>query len=215
MFNSNLYNVNVPDTYSADDIMNGYLIGTYATIAVTEITVQGDEDASSVAQGETLQMSAVVLPTDASNSAVTWSIESGSEYASIDQDGLLTATAVGTVMIRATAQDGSGIYGELQITITSASASITVSSLGLMGDLTVETNVYNIQDNSSLGVMTFGVAKDRLPGDLSSAVSYTLQLDDTAYELSQNMFNSNLYNVNVPDTYSVDDINDGLFIGVF
>lgn len=90
-----------------------------ASIPVTGITVTGTGGASSLRAGSTLQMLAGVSPADATNNSVTWSIASGSG-ATISADGLLTATAAGLVTVRATANDGSGVYGERAITITSA-----------------------------------------------------------------------------------------------
>lgn len=60
-----------------------------------------------------------MLPANAMDDSVTWSIESGSG-ANINASGLLTATAAGSVTVRATANDGSGVYGERTITITEA-----------------------------------------------------------------------------------------------
>ncbi|MCL1846371.1 MAG: right-handed parallel beta-helix repeat-containing protein [Coriobacteriia bacterium] len=86
---------------------------------VTGITVTGASGATSIdTWGGTLQLSATVVPTDAWDKAVTWSIESGSEFASVNSGGRVTALDNGTVVIRATAQDGSGVYGEITLTIT-------------------------------------------------------------------------------------------------
>jgi fibronectin type 3 domain-containing protein len=87
------------------------------TVSVTGIAVTGAGGANSVSAGRTLQMAAAVSPSNATNKNVTWSIASGSG-ASIDPAGLLTASTAGTVKVRATAQDGSGIYGEAEIAIT-------------------------------------------------------------------------------------------------
>ncbi|MCE5222198.1 MAG: InlB B-repeat-containing protein [Clostridium sp.] len=65
----------------------------------------------------TLQMSAKVLPIDATNSAVTWSV-SDSAIATISSSGLLTATANGTVLVVATAKDTSKVVGRSNITIS-------------------------------------------------------------------------------------------------
>ncbi len=87
-------------------------------VAVTNITVTAAGGVSSLQVGNTLQMLADVLPADATDKSVTWSIASGSG-ASIDSSGLLRATAVGSVTVRATANDGSGVYGEKVMTVTS------------------------------------------------------------------------------------------------
>ena len=88
-------------------------------IPVTSITVTGAGGATAITTDRgTLQLSATVLPANATNKTVTWSISSGTslassgnDKASISSTGLVTAIDNGTVMVRATANDGSGIYG--------------------------------------------------------------------------------------------------------
>lgn len=94
-------------------------------ILVSSITVSGTGDATTVVNGSTLQMIEAVLPVDASTQTVTWSVINGTGSATIDASGLLTATGVGTVTVRATADDGSAVYGEEEITITTANISVT------------------------------------------------------------------------------------------
>jgi len=86
------------------------------TIYVESITVTG----SSVIINKTTQMTATVLPSNAANTKVTWSVTSGTGSATIDSDGLLTGMSNGTVTVKAKAKDGSGIYGKTTITITTS-----------------------------------------------------------------------------------------------
>ena len=86
-------------------------------IKVSGITISGG---TSVTAGKTLQLSAAVKPDNATNKAVTWSISSGSSYASIDQNGLLTAKKAGTVTVKVSAKDGSGKSATLKITVSEA-----------------------------------------------------------------------------------------------
>lgn len=88
-------------------------------VKVTSITVTGAGGATTVAAGETLLMSAAVLPANATNKAVTWSVQNGTGTATIDPaSGLLTAGTAGTVTVTATAKDGSAKTGTLQVTVT-------------------------------------------------------------------------------------------------
>lgn len=59
-----------------------------------------------------------MLPANATNRAVAWSITSGGDFAAIGSGGLVNAIANGTVTVRAAAQDGSGVYGEKTISIS-------------------------------------------------------------------------------------------------
>ena len=113
--------------------MAGWDGGT--TIPVTSITVSGGT--SITTDGGSFQMAAAVLPANATNKTVTWSITSGSAYATINSTtGVLTAVDNGTVTVRATATDGSNVYGSTNITITGGQVipvpvtSITVTGTG-------------------------------------------------------------------------------------
>ena len=96
------------------------------TPLVSSITV--NSDSNTVLRTETLQMSADILPIDAEDQTVTWSVINGTGSATIGENGLLTATGAGTVTVRATANDGSGVYGEKEIVVTPLVSSITVNS---------------------------------------------------------------------------------------
>ncbi|WP_164821663.1 Ig-like domain-containing protein [Paenibacillus koleovorans] len=89
--------------------------------AVSAINVTSAGGATSMLTSTTLQMSAAVLPFDATNNNVTWSVVNGTGSATINSSGLLTAVADGTVTVKATAQDGSGVFGSLVIDISAYS----------------------------------------------------------------------------------------------
>lgn len=86
--------------------------------AVTSITVDGADGANSVALGNTLQMNAVVLPAEADYPDVKWVVEPGSGWASIDENGLLTADTAGSVIVKAMARDDSGVMGTFNVMVT-------------------------------------------------------------------------------------------------
>lgn len=94
------------------------LTTAYNTCWVTSITVTGEGGATTVASGSDLQMSAAVLPVNATDTSVVWSVVNGTGTATIDANGLLSATGVGTVTVVATANDASGVTGTLVITVT-------------------------------------------------------------------------------------------------
>lgn len=111
--------------YEEGDYEQGGVNQLVVKIPVSEITVTAADDADSVVNGEKLQMTAVVTPDDATNDSVTWSVEAGTGTATISETGELTATGVGTVTVVATAKDGSGVSGELEITVTAAPVAVT------------------------------------------------------------------------------------------
>ena len=94
------------------------LTQSYNVCWVTSIVVTGFGGATTVADGNDLQMIATVLPIDATDSTVTWSVVNGSGSATISVGGLLSATGAGTVTVIATANDASGVTGSLVITVT-------------------------------------------------------------------------------------------------
>jgi hypothetical protein len=92
-----------------------------SVVKVTSITVTGQGNATAITDnGGTLQISAEVLPSNAENKGVTWSV-SDENTATISNTGLLTAVDNGTVTVTATAKDGSGVDGQLEITINGQS----------------------------------------------------------------------------------------------
>lgn len=73
-----------------------------ATIPVTDVSVSGKPG---LALGETAQLTAVPLPTMATEREVTWS-SSSEDVVTVDADGVVTAQSVGTAEITATTKNG-------------------------------------------------------------------------------------------------------------
>ena len=68
--------------------------------------------------GEEKQLTATVIPSDATNKEVTWSSDKTS-IATVSSDGLVTAKAEGTATITCKAKDGSGVSATCSITVYS------------------------------------------------------------------------------------------------
>ncbi len=85
--------------------------GVTVNLAATEIVVGG-----------TTKATAVVTPDNATNKAVTWSVDD-TTYATIDAaTGVITAKKEGAVTVKATAADGSGVSGTAKLTIKGTAA---------------------------------------------------------------------------------------------
>lgn len=111
-----------------DAVLTVNVVAVVVPVPVMGITVTATGGVGSVQAGNTLQMLADVSPPNAADQSVTWSISAGSG-AAINASGLLTATAAGSVTIRAAANDSSGVYGEKDIIITAIPAyTITAST---------------------------------------------------------------------------------------
>jgi uncharacterized protein YjdB len=70
----------------------------------------------------TYQVKAAILPANATDKSLAWS---ATGPASIDNTGLVTAEDNGTAIVKAVANDGSGIFGTLNIIITNQKILIT------------------------------------------------------------------------------------------
>jgi uncharacterized protein YjdB len=109
----------------------GVIITPPAPVLVTSITVTSAGDLTTIAEGQTLQMTATVLPSGASNKNVNWSVVNNTGSASISNSGLLTAMTDGTVTVKAKAVDGSNVEDVFEITITDP---ILVSGITVTAD---------------------------------------------------------------------------------
>jgi uncharacterized protein (TIGR02145 family) len=95
------------------------LEGADAGILVTGITVNSAGNATTIeTNAGTLQMSASILPVNATNPSVQWSVTNGTGKATIDGNGLLSAYSNGTVTVNAESMDGSNITASKLITIS-------------------------------------------------------------------------------------------------
>jgi len=92
--------------------------GDTATVkAVEELEIQPSDPISEVRSGDTVQFSVSVLPVDASDPSVEWTIVPGSGSARIDQEGLLIALLPGSIQVKAASLDGSGVIALYPIDI--------------------------------------------------------------------------------------------------
>ena len=70
------------------------------TVMVTSVSI--DRSTAELIIGETVQLSAAVMPTDATNKSITWS-SSNKEVATVSNDGKVTAVSEGLAGIMAKA----------------------------------------------------------------------------------------------------------------
>ncbi|MFP4177997.1 MAG: extracellular solute-binding protein, partial [Acholeplasmataceae bacterium] len=88
-------------------------------VPVTAIEIQGSRN---ISVGAPTSYRATVIPDNASNTTVTWSVISRGGEADIDQDGELTATKAGPITIRATAVNG--VRAELRVAVLTSSTPV-------------------------------------------------------------------------------------------
>lgn len=122
-------------TVNADGVVTAISVGTAVitvttndgsdltascTVTVTPKTVQSitmDEEALTLERGETTRLTVTVSPSDADDTSVTWS-SNNPGIASVEGNGRVTAIEVGTAVITATTNDGSGLSARCTVTVT-------------------------------------------------------------------------------------------------
>jgi uncharacterized protein YjdB len=90
-------------------------------VPVESVTVTAQGGRTSVSEGETIQLSALVLPENAGFREVKWTVVPGTGMASIDENGLLAGIQRGTVTVTASALDDSGVKGTYQLNVDALS----------------------------------------------------------------------------------------------
>jgi uncharacterized protein YjdB len=133
---------------------------------LTNIAIKAQNGSTSIdTDNGTLQLQTEVLPVDALNKSVNWSVIDLTGMASISASGLMTAQKNGTVKAVASATDGSGIKGELMITISNQVIHVENISVSSAGGTTTITS-----DNGTLQL-----AAAVLPADATSkSVSWSV-----------------------------------------
>ena len=112
--------------------VNGYEMLPYVPESVTpvfNITIAPTPDPK---VGEKVLLSAGILPGNATNQVLKWSTSDPTK-ATIDEDGVLTALAVGEVTIKCEATDGSGKFDEKEITVVLPKATVTTDPTAKTG----------------------------------------------------------------------------------
>lgn len=89
------------------------IVDWYA-IPVESIAVTVDQTV--IPEGKTAKAMANVSPFNADNTSVTWS-SSNESIATVDQNGIITAVAIGDATIKATSNETNTIYGEMAISV--------------------------------------------------------------------------------------------------
>ncbi|MEL1246176.1 T9SS type A sorting domain-containing protein [Flavobacterium sp. DGU11] len=105
----------VADPTKTDSI--DVLINTVIAVESVEAGTEGNVPATITTDGGTLQLVATVNP-DGADQDVTWSIVSGGDFATLGADGLVTATADGTIVIRVTSVSDPTKFDDITITIS-------------------------------------------------------------------------------------------------
>ena len=111
----------------------------------------------------TAQFQVTYSPSNTTQRSITWSVVSGSDYASIDGNGKLTvkSNAKGNVVkVRATSTDKPNIYAEKSVNVTYFSAEVSISfqkdSIGVEAKAGTVTNTFTTTGLTNLRVSASG-----------------------------------------------------------
>jgi Predicted beta-xylosidase len=155
-------------------------------VAVESVTISSHGGANGItAKAGTLQLNAAVLPNNATNKAVTWSIESGAQFATITADGLLKAVADGTVTVKAASVSNPSVSSTIVITISGQTEVVPgptnppVSPPVTEDPAKVEGNVLTLPavKPDANGVLTVKVAASDFDKVLQQAVNNTVNIE--------------------------------------
>ena len=153
--------------------------------------------------GATKQLEATVSPSEASQS-VTWSVYSGSSYASVSSSGVVTAKAAGTAVIRATSTANSSVYKDCTVNVSNTPTSISLNYTSLImfvGDTKQLTAT--VSPSGALQNVTWSVYSGSSYVSVSSSGVVTAKAAGTAVVRATSTANSSVYKdctVNVPIT---------------
>ncbi len=107
-------------TITATSNANSEVTATCAvtvTVPVTDVSIISPENKTTLNVDDRLQLTATVTPPNATNNTVTWSSNTPTVATVDSSTGLVTAKSAGKVTITATATDGSGVRGSIEITV--------------------------------------------------------------------------------------------------
>ncbi|ASK62305.1 hypothetical protein CFK37_09110 [Virgibacillus phasianinus] len=109
-------------------------------VNVSSLEIMGEHGDSEIrTKGGTLQLSANVLPENATEKSVTWTIEEGGKYASISETGLVTAKGKGTVVVKAASVSNPDITDTFEVKIIGLdSVTVTVDESTLVRNQTID-----------------------------------------------------------------------------
>ena len=144
-------------------------------IAVSSIVINS---ANSIINGATLSLTAEVLPANASNPTLTWSIEDGTTNIATINGDVITAVGVGTIVIVATAADGSGVKATQSFSVNAiAVSSIVINSVNsIINGATLSLTAEVLPTNASNPILTWSIQGGTtniatINGDVITAVS--------------------------------------------
>jgi len=181
---------------------------TETPVLVESIIINGGNNVILTA-GQSRKLSLSVLPATAGNKNVTWS-SGDPQKVEVNQSGEIKALSGGTAVITAAAQDGSGVSGTVNVTVTVEEPGSYMTPQEIFTSLKgqkITTNGWADQANSGAGLSYANPAS-------------LILIDDASYPVAKDKYlafiNANLTNANINNNTGVitsgNVINDQKFI---
>jgi uncharacterized protein YjdB len=161
---------------------------TAAPVAVTSVSVS--TNTASIVAGGTIQLTATVLPSNATNKTVTWS-SGNTAAATVNTSGLVTGVAAGTATITVTTQDG-GYTATCAVTVTVPACTGTYIPYTTTAPI-IDQSIDAIWTNAPIGTITH-VTAGTMPSDFAGTHWRTMYDNTKLYIL-----------VEVKDAYKYND----------
>ncbi|HHW00106.1 MAG TPA: HYR domain-containing protein [Clostridiaceae bacterium] len=149
------------------------------------IVKAGWEDVDTLIVGSIIQMHLQIIPANAGDVPIIWTVEPGTGSATIDQYGYLICTGAGTVTVIATADDGSGISGSKVITIKERPEfkSVTIYPEDIPEGMDATIKVTVVTKNVDDGTVITSRLQDNSTGEIVEGTLVTATVTDNIAEL--------------------------------
>ena len=112
-------------TITAETAEGGYKVGCIVTVVVLPTGVSLNKNTTTIATGNTENLTATVLPANATNKSVTWS-SGNTGVATVNSNGVITAVSAGTATITVETADG-GYKATCVVTVVIIPSGVTLN----------------------------------------------------------------------------------------
>lgn len=93
------------------------IVASYAAKVINVSSITLSKSSLNITKGKTYQLSATIIPNNATNKDVTWE-STNTSVATVSSNGLITAVSVGNSIITVTSVDGGDICATCEVTVT-------------------------------------------------------------------------------------------------
>ncbi|MDO6802479.1 Ig-like domain-containing protein [Wenyingzhuangia sp. 1_MG-2023] len=181
------YNGYLDDFRIYNTALDSLEINTIINGPILVSSLSFEEGSIEVFENNTIQMEVSVLPEDAANQSVTWSVANGTGSAIIDENGLLTGVATGTVTVTAVSNDGSEISSQTEVMVSELNPVTDVTVQGIGGAIAVEIGeelqmeAFVLPEDASIKNVVWEVEPEGGTGTISSDGIFIGSNDGTVY----------------------------------